>query len=50
MTATVSWLLAVAILVLTLRYLPFIDTEAAVRLQIWLRDLQRKIEKDEDHY
>lgn len=48
MTAAISWLLALALLVLTLRYLPFIDTEAALRLQLWLRDMQRKIEKDEE--
>lgn len=48
MNPSVSWLFAFMLLTLMIRYLPFIDLEAAVRLQDWLRDMQRKFEKNDN--
>jgi hypothetical protein len=48
MTALTAWLLLFLMLAATIRFLPFIDLEASVRLEFWLRDLLRKLDRFND--
>ena len=49
MTPAATWVLLILLVVLTIRFLPFISLDADMRLRDWLREMQRKIERDEDN-
>lgn len=39
------YLVIIVLIVLTLRFLPFISLEASLALQFWIKNLQKKIEE-----
>ena len=46
MTPLFGWGLLLLLGLATLRYLPFINVDLAFRLQLWLRNVQRRLEEE----
>jgi hypothetical protein len=48
MPAALPWITLFVLAITTLRYLPFINLDLAVRFQMWLRDLIIRMERKLD--